>query len=64
MEKLLQQMILHCSEEMRRIEEQLATGLAKDMGEYSKMCGKHFAYFEMRTKMGDYLTRLTNGEDE
>lgn len=65
MEKLLRQMVDHCTQEMRRIEEQLPTGMAKDMQEYSKMCGKHFAYMEMRTKLGDYLNRITNGgEDE
>ena len=64
MENMLRHLIEHCGVEMRRIEEQLPTGLAKDMAEYHKMCAKHFAYLEMRTYMGDLLNRIINGEDD
>lgn len=63
-ERLLQHLVDYCSAEMRRVEEALPTGLAKDMGEYHKMCGKHFAYLQMRTYIGDLKQRLINGDEE
>jgi hypothetical protein len=62
-EKLLDHLLKQADEKVRRLEESLGRGEAKDFSDYQRMCGEIKGLLTMRLYITDLKSRMENFDE-